>query len=403
VRIDAVGSTDIGRVRDGNEDEFIVEDPLYAVADGMGGHLGGEVASRLAIETLHVQFIHRRGTLAEQVREANRAVYERSTHDPSVAGMGTTLTAVVVDGDRIRLAHVGDSRAYLFRAGELRALTEDHTLVQRMVERGEVTSDEASVHPQRNVLTRVIGTEPDVVVDEGLIDLAFGDRVLLCSDGLTAMVTDEDIASILRESSDPRVAVDRLVRAANDAGGVDNVTVVLLDAVEDGTASHADPGAEASAVGTDTVVAPPEIRESRPAEPPRARRRIRWGRVAAWVAAIVLVVSISLVGARAYLDSQWYVGVTSGRVAIFRGVPSRVVGFRLSHVVVETSLPSGPVSRLPSFAEVVQGIPVESRDGADQVVAQMRTDLASAQKEAAAERGGGNTGSASGGAQETAA
>jgi serine/threonine protein phosphatase PrpC len=412
MRIDAVGATDIGRVRDHNEDGFLVEAPLFAVADGVGGHLGGEVASRLALETLHVQFAHRKGTLVEQVHEANRAVYERSSSDPSVAGMGTTLTVVVVEGDRIRLAHVGDSRAYLLRGGELRPLTDDHTLVQLMVDRGEISSEEARVHPQRNVVTRVIGTEPEVVVDEGIIDLQAGDRVLLCSDGLTAMLDDEEIATILIESADPRIVADRLVRAANDAGGVDNVTVVLLDATDDVRQARPDAETEVAAADTRTIVAPPEVREPRPAEPPRARRQVRLGRVAAWVLGVALVATISLVGARTYLDAQWYVGATDGRVAIFRGVPSTVLGFRLSHVVVETSLPSAPVARLPSFTEVAKGIPVESRDGADEVVAQMRTDLTNAEQQAEPKPNGGsgNGGSAANGggggggaAQETAA
>ena len=173
------------------------------------------MASRLALETLEVLFKHGRGTLADHLREANRAVFERSSRDAAVAGMGTTLTAAVAEAGRLRLAHVGDSRAYLLRDGRLRMLTEDHTLVQRMVERGEITEQEADVHPHRSVLTRTIGTEPDVQIDEGVLDAQDGDRILLCSDGLTGMVADEQIERILRDAAEPRDAVRELVRAAN--------------------------------------------------------------------------------------------------------------------------------------------------------------------------------------------
>ena len=224
-------ATDIGRVREGNEDSYLIEPPLYAVADGMGGHRGGEVASQLALETIEDLFRKDEGSLVEQVRSANHAVFMQSQEDTAVSGMGTTLTAALVEGSQLQLAHVGDSRAYLLRADSLRQLTADHTLVARMVKTGEITEAEAEVHPHRNVLTRSLGTEADVQVDEDVVGLLDGDRLLLCSDGLTGMVTEDQIKAILETEPDPQRASDRLIKAANRAGGIDNITVVVLDAI----------------------------------------------------------------------------------------------------------------------------------------------------------------------------
>ena len=234
-------ATDIGRVREKNEDSYLVEEPLFAVADGMGGHKGGDVASQLALETIEGEPA---ADLAQRLRDANAAVFERSQSDRSVTGMGTTVTAVVVEGTSALFAHVGDSRAYLLRAGDLRQLTDDHTLVARMVKTGEITEAEAEVHPHRSVLTRALGTEPDVIVDEFDVALTDGDRLLLCSDGLTGMVTEEQIVAILSAAPDPQDAANRLVRAANRAGGVDNITVVVIDVeAEDGEDTDGPPRA----------------------------------------------------------------------------------------------------------------------------------------------------------------
>ena len=224
-------ATDIGKVRDHNEDGFLVADPLFAVADGMGGHLGGEVASSVALDTLRRCWPER--SLADALREANRAVYGRALRDMSVAGMGTTMTAVVLDGDELQLAHVGDSRAYLVHDGRMIALTDDHTLVGEMVRAGEITEQQARVHPRRSILTRAIGIEPDVTVDEETFPISPGDRLLLCSDGLSSGVSDETILHWLDAKGDPQEAADALVVAANDGGGYDNVTVVVIDFAPD--------------------------------------------------------------------------------------------------------------------------------------------------------------------------
>lgn len=235
MRISSAAASDIGRVRDRNEDSFREAAPYFAVADGMGGHRGGEVASRLALTTIDALREKGDATLGEQVREANRAVHERARTDAKVAGMGTTLTVARVVEGTLQVAHVGDSRAYLLRDHDLQQLTTDHTLVQRLVDIGDITAEEALTHPQRNVLLRVLGTEPSVEVDEHEVALRVGDRVLLCSDGLTAMLDDERIRRVLASTDGhPDVGAARLVAEANEAGGVDNITVIVIDVLDDG-------------------------------------------------------------------------------------------------------------------------------------------------------------------------
>jgi PPM family protein phosphatase len=398
-----VGSaSDIGQVREGNEDSFLVLAPLYIVADGMGGHRGGEVASSLALETIQRLFEAGQGTLAEQVIEANRAVFERSQADRSVAGMGTTLTAALVNGDRVHLAHVGDSRAYLFRGGDLSMITEDHTLVHRMVMEGEITEAEAETHPHRSILTRALGVDPSVQVDEMDVQLAPGDRILLCSDGLTGMVPDGQIREILSTTLDPQEAVDALVRVANRAGGIDNITAVILSFEEgDGartdtaeaalpqqpTMERAAPPMEPPARTDITVVGvpipePPPQARSRPparADSPRPGRHGRRRRVGIGAGITVTIAVLAFVGLRLYLDSQWFVGVSNGRVAVFRGIPAEVAGIGLHSVVVETSIPAGDALALPIYHELGDGITAADRDAADAIVQQIRDDVASAQ------------------------
>jgi protein phosphatase len=373
-----VGSaSDIGRVREGNEDSFLVLAPLYVVADGMGGHRGGEVASSLALQTLQRLSEAREGTLAEQVIEANRAVFERSQEDRSVAGMGTTLTAALVDGDRVHLAHVGDSRAYLFRGGELSMLTEDHTLVHRMVVDGEITEAEAETHPHRSILTRALGVDASVQVDEGDVRSIAGDRILLCSDGLTAMVPDGQIREILSTTADPQEAVDTLVRVANRAGGIDNITAVILDFDEGEVPSPA----EVTVVGV-PIPEPPEMARSRPRtlKDSRAPARFARGRRVGIGAGIAVTIGVlAFVGLRLYLDSQWFVGVSNGRVAVFRGIPAELGGIGLHSVVVETSIPAEDAQALPFYRELGDGITAPDRQSADAIVQQIRADVTSAQ------------------------
>lgn len=371
MKIEAGVATHVGQVRSGNEDAYLIEPPLYAVADGMGGHRGGEVASQLALTTIAESFRKGAEPFAEQVQAANRAVFERSGADRAVAGMGTTLTAAVIRGDLAHLVHVGDSRAYLLRAGSLRQLTDDHTLVNRMVKAGEITPAEAEVHPHRNVLVRALGTEPDVPLDEQDVGLLDGDRLLLCSDGLTGMITEEQIQAILGATEGaPQEAADRLVTAANHAGGVDNITVVVLDVLPD---DGADEGA--------AVVAPPraatthaEQEADGPARTREARRR--WWRVAIILGIVVVALGAAFTGARVLIDTRWYVGVANGHVAIYQGIPADVFGYHLSHVVEEeTDIPAAAAEALPLYSSLASGINVDSRADADARVEQIRRDV----------------------------
>jgi len=376
MKVSAAAATDIGLVREGNEDSYLVDEPLFAVADGMGGHRGGEVASQLALETVEKLFRKGTGDLAEQVQEANRAVFERSVEDRQVAGMGTTLTAALVEGDRIRLAHVGDSRAYLLRDGELRRLTEDHTLVHRMVTEGEISEEEAEAHPQRSVLTRALGVDMFVDVDDDVVQVRSGDRLLLCTDGLTGMVSEDEIKEVLQRVDDPTEASERLVRAANEAGGVDNITVVVLDFSDDGRAQDGR-AQDGPAQDGEAPVARPKAPAEKPAQAPR-RRAFPWKRMAIWAGAAVAVIVLGLVGLRAYLDTQWYVGVSEGNVAIYRGIPAEVAGFRLHHVVVETTIPADLAE---SFGrDFDQGITADDREAAEAIVEQIRSDVEAAQR-----------------------
>jgi len=394
MKVSIGAATDIGQVREGNEDSFLVVAPLYAVADGMGGHRGGEVASSLALETVQGMFERREGSLADQVVEANRAVFDRSKNDRTVSGMGTTLTAALVDGSRVHLVHVGDSRAYLLRGGELAQLTEDHTLVHRMVMEGEISQEEAETHPHRSILTRALGVDESVQVDEGDVEVSDGDRLLLCTDGLTGMVPEGQIREILLESADPQEAVEKLVKVANRAGGIDNITAVILDFSEDGSGPGEtkqtaipqqptmerpvpEPPPEASTARgprTPSRAARPAP-GARPGAPRRSSRRV--GRkVGIWAGVTLAVVALGMVGLRLYLDTQWFVGVSNGRVAIFRGVPTEVGGFELHSVVVETSIPAEEAQALALYRDLPEGITADDRTGAETIVESIRDDVA---------------------------
>jgi protein phosphatase len=230
-------ATDTGLVRSVNQDLAVESPTLFAVADGMGGHAGGEVAARLAVDTLSVSF-GRQPTgagLSEAVTQANTVVWERSLENPELRGMGTTMTAAALVNeagrDVLALVNVGDSRSYRFHEGELTQITTDHSLAEEMVRTGELTVAEASVHPHRHILTRALGVSADVAVDLWRIQPVRGDRFLLCSDGLTNELEPEQISEVLATVPDPQIAADLLVRAARTHGGSDNITVVVIDVV----------------------------------------------------------------------------------------------------------------------------------------------------------------------------
>jgi PPM family protein phosphatase len=353
--------SDTGRQRRANEDSYMARAPLFVVADGMGGARAGEVASKLAVESYEGGLPQSEGTpeqrLADQARQANARIHDLSRRESDLHGMGTTLTAVYADEDEVSIAHVGDSRAYCLRDGELQRLTDDHSLVGELVRQGRLTPEEASEHPQRSIITRALGPEPDVAIDTRTLRARPGDVYLLCSDGLTSMIDEGTLAEILRSSRDLRRAGQALIRAANDAGGNDNITVVLFsleevgspatqDAVPVGdqptTIGDAELGDElraglqapaeaspsvppkAAAPGPDraspaSMVRPRQPRMPSPSPPPARRRRRRVP-----VTLIVLLALAGLVGAGGYIASQtvYFVGTNrDGLVTLYRGLP----------------------------------------------------------------------------------
>jgi protein phosphatase len=232
--------SDTGRKRRHNEDVFVLDPPLFAVADGMGGANAGEVAAGLAADALREMEDGGSGeeAVATLIREANRRVYERATEDASASGMGTTMTVALLEDGHVRIGHVGDSRAYLIRNGELSQLTDDHSLVGELVRSGKLAPEDAETHPQRSVITRALGTDPDVDVDTVTVETRSGDVFLLCSDGLYSMVGNEKILELVeRHRSDLKSAAKALIAAANRGGGDDNITVVAFEiaAAEDET------------------------------------------------------------------------------------------------------------------------------------------------------------------------
>ncbi len=222
------GATDIGLVRSANQDSFYIDKSgkWAVVADGMGGHNGGEIASAMAVEEIKKSISQGVG-LTEAISNANTAVYKKSRENPELLGMGTTIVLCQVLSDRINIAHVGDSRAYLFRQGKLQKLTKDHSIVQQLIDSGTITEEQAKYHPQRNLITRAVGTENTIVSDTVTQEIEEGDSILICSDGLSSYVEESEITSILKTGKSSEIILN-LIDAANKAGGKDNVTAVLI-------------------------------------------------------------------------------------------------------------------------------------------------------------------------------
>jgi PPM family protein phosphatase len=320
--------TDTGRQRHANEDSYFARAPVFAVADGMGGAQAGEVASRIAASTFE-----RRGKvnpqepaegqLEEIAQAANREIHQLAQEDSSRAGMGTTLTAAMVRGDEVSLGHVGDSRAYVLRQGQLKRLTKDHSLVEELRRQGRLTEEQAEEHPQRSIITRALGPEPNVNVDTMTFPARDGDVYLLCSDGLTTMVSDDEIRQILVESRTLRSAVNKLVEAANRGGGRDNITAVAFrladaDAKEgEESATLISRTADQAGMTGERVRAATDRMRGRGPMPAPARRR----RVLGWIVAALAVIVV-LGGAFLFARSVYFLGTDDqGNVAIYRGLP----------------------------------------------------------------------------------
>ena len=349
--IEQAGRTDVGRQRSANEDSLVVSPPLFAVADGMGGARAGEVASAVAVEAVEgakESSEPAEAQLASIVREANRRIYDLAVADESRRGMGTTLTLVKVHDEEISIAHVGDSRAYRMRDSALSQLTRDHSLVAELERSGQITAEAAEHHPQRSIITRALGPEPDVEVDTYTLSGRDGDLFLICSDGLTSMISDDEVTSILRSSASLDEAAEALVLAANQSGGKDNITVILFRLGEDeGGAEqtavrpvpsdqdtivgdlHADdlqtrPGTEPEPdVPDPTIVRPqPKTMAAPPPRPARPRRRRRRGRAVGRALLGLLVVGAAVGGLYALSRQVYFIGTNdAGLVTVYKGIP----------------------------------------------------------------------------------
>ena len=345
------GITDPGRRRRRNEDAYVCEPPLFAVADGMGGAQAGEIASRLGATALRGGPA---GDVVELIQEANRRIYERSSEDEAVSGMGTTMTVALVENATVRIGHVGDSRAYLVREDRLEQLTEDHSLVAELVRSGKLSPEEAEVHPQRSVITRALGTEPEVDVDAFSVPARPGDVFMLCSDGLTSMVADEQILDLVgRNRGDLKAAAKALVDEANRGGGEDNITVVLFE-----IATPAEDTAPMAAVelpdqdGSDAMTlseleAVPVVEGPPPARLraglPRRRRR----RLAVAVATVLALAVACVAGGLYALSRAHFVGAErNGHVAVYQGLPWNLgAGVHLYRLRYESPLLAAQLSQ----------------------------------------------------------
>jgi serine/threonine protein phosphatase PrpC len=329
VQLRAASVTDTGRRRRHNEDAYVCEPPLFAVADGMGGAQAGELASGLAAAALRDETSELAGgeqRVDDLIQEANRRVYQRQSQDASASGMGTTMTVALVEDGRVAIGHVGDSRAYLIRDRKLEQLTEDHSLVAELVRSGKLSPEEAEGHPQRSVITRALGTDPDVDVDTFSVETKPGDLFLLCSDGLTSMVDDETILrEVERNRNDLAKAAKALVRAANKGGGEDNITVVFFEiAGDDGEHTVTLPPVEnddEKTLDEHDGVPPVAVAVEHRDENGHAGRR-------ALFALLVLVLIVAVCGFAVWgLWRSHFVGAESdGHVVVYQGLPWNIVG-----------------------------------------------------------------------------
>jgi PPM family protein phosphatase len=365
--------SDTGRQRNANEDSFFVRPPIFVVADGMGGAQAGEVASRAAADAFDVDLPDEppERVLRETIRSANRTIHDLARADPSRAGMGTTLTAAVLSAEReeVALGHVGDSRAYRLRGGRLEQLTRDHSLVEEMRRKGQLTDAQAEDHPQRSIITRALGPEPEVEPDVQTVSAAPGDVFLLCSDGLTTMLDESRIAKVLAAATSMEAAVRALVDEANRAGGRDNITALAFR-LEDAAAPQRKPegatliGPSAEEAGlTATEVrrraagaAARERREELEARPPRRRLR----RAAEVLAAFVVLGAIAF-GAWYGNRQVWFLGTdAAGRVALYRGLPYELpFGVNLYQERYASPIQAGSLP--PRRREAVTGHDLRSR------------------------------------------
>ena len=374
----------VGLLRSGNEDSVYAGPRLLAVADGMGGHAAGEVASAVAIAALAELDEDAPGAdllaaLKQAATNANDSLRDMVQGDGALDGMGTTLTTLLFTGSRLGLLHIGDSRCYLLREGELSQITHDDTLVQSLVDEGRISEEEAGSHPQRSLITRALDGRDDVDFDTSVREVRVGDRYLLCTDGLTGPVASRDTLLEALQLPDPQACVERLVDLALRGGGPDNVTVVVADVVDGestglpvvaGAAAespqpapaHVTGGAAGRAAAVKPAAAPPVPRRPQPA-PARTG-----GRSSAVLGlSVVAVLLLSAATGWLYVRSQWFVGADTSQVSVFRGVTGSVAGVDLSSVERRTDLEVDALNELDRLG-VERGIQAQDADDAQRIV-----------------------------------
>lgn len=386
------------------------EPPLFAVADGMGGHSAGDIASAMAIEVL-VSELRKSDSIGDAVHSANRAIYQRASKDPDLSGMGTTITALYAGDSSAQIAHVGDSRAYLLRDGHLSRLTQDHTVVGRLVQQGRILPEDADRHPQRSYLERALGVDAEVDVDVHVLDMTQGDRILLCSDGLFGMIDDDLILQVLTTEKEPQRAAERLCEEAVHAGGNDNVTTVVVDFAQPATeilparaaGAVASPGSRKATTGplegsAASPAGPQGPSRSTPASSPGSRSPLPGTAAAAsrapssfavpglrteagarrkksrgpakaliWLSMLVVALALGALAARMSIKGSWYVGSSGGKVTVFNGVPGTIGGVALSKQTRRTEVATASLPELYR-GRLKEGIRAASRKEAAGIV-----------------------------------
>ena len=345
--------SDVGLVRTHNEDSCLLQAPLFVVSDGMGGHAAGEVASSIAIETIGQQAPGSADDvlLGAAVESANTSVISAAEQGIGKPGMGCTATAVIIDKNHMAVAHVGDSRAYVLRQGTLVRVTHDHSYVEELVDSGQITADEARTHPSRSIITRALGSDPDMYADHFSLEVGDGDRIILCSDGLSGMIGDGQIESLAVSSATPQQAADNLVAAALTAGGADNVTVVVIDVLDDGVAE--------------------------------AARKTLLRRAGSISAIILGVMAAVVLIAMAFVRSEWYLGVNGSTVGLYRGINGNFFGVSMSELVGTSAV---ELSDLPVAVQdqLENGIRVDSEEAGRAAIDSYHEQI-NAEKDRAAE------------------
>jgi len=372
--------TDTGRQRNANEDSLFTRAPVFVVADGMGGAQAGEVASKAAAESFDRELPQAppERVLRETIEAANRAIHDRARQDPDLAGMGTTITAAIVDpeSEEVAIGHVGDSRAYRLRGGKLERLTRDHSLVEEMRRKGQLTDAQAEDHPQRSIITRALGPEPEVEVDLQTVPAQPGDVFLICSDGLTTMLGDEQIARILGRATSTQAAVRALVDEANRAGGRDNITVVVFR-LEDAAAPAREPegatliGPAAEEAGLTAT----EVRRRAAGEAARRRReelaaQPSHHRLLRAAKALGVLAAVAAIAFGAWYGNRqvWFLGSDdAGRVALYRGVPYELP-FGIALYSERYASPIQTEALPPKRRDAVTGHDLRSREDAASLV-----------------------------------